>query len=200
MGMITLYVDLDDTLLHTRDWLIEQMYVMTGYRHKGNGFITPENTEGNITPVLDSAEFMRNTPPNIEMTNVLKQISDRVRIKICTHRGYHPKGVEYTEELLDRLQLDYIAGVEYLCSYKQPDKIEHLRSLGESFILLDDNPKFSKSKALEDTGEIMVFTQVWNEQLVISNHLRVNSPLELIPKLEMNPLFQKRLNNVQYPI
>ena len=78
--MITLYVDLDDTLLHTRDWLIEQMYVMTGYRHKGNGFITPENTEGNITPVLDSAEFMRNTPPNIEMTNVLKQISDRVRI------------------------------------------------------------------------------------------------------------------------
>ena len=189
MGRFTLYVDLDDTLLHTRDWLIEQMHLMTGYRHKGNGFITPENSKGNITQVLDSAEFMRNTPPNPEMLNVVEQLSDRICIKICTHRGYHPKGVKYTEELLERLQLDYITGVEYLCAYKQPDKIKYLRDLGEPFVLLDDNPKFSADYKLETTGEVLVYTQKWNRHLPVPEHLRVNNPSELISKLEMNPIF-----------
>lgn len=190
---LSLYVDLDDTLLYTRDWLVKQMYLLTGYRHNKSGFITSENSDGNITKVLALAEFMRDTPPNLEMIEVLRQLSDRVSIKICTHRGYHPKGKQYTEELLDTLQLDFITGVEYLCAYKQPDKIEYLRSLEVPFILLDDNPKFSNVSPLEDTGEVMVYTQEWNKRLDIPDNLRINNPSEFISKLELNEIYLRNV-------
>lgn len=193
MKPVNLYIDLDDTLLHTHQWMVELMYRANGYRHTGKGFITPENTNGNIVPLLDSAEFMRATPVNQPLVDVLKQLPDHVQINVCTHRGYHKKGIQYTEELLDSLKIDFIHSFEYLCAFKQPNKVDYLRSLGEDYILLDDNPKFNDSATLERTGEVMVYTQEWNRYLPIPEHLRVNCPTELITKLEQNPIYQKYL-------
>lgn len=202
-GRLNVLVDLDDTLMKTHEELVRLMKRDTGYEFKGKGFLTNENTDGNLQVVLDKAEFMYTAKPNLDLVFQLQKLrsvlGDNINIGFCTHRDYHPYAMTYTNKMLKRLShvvdLEFFDIHWYLSPSKQPNKIAVIeKAFPGEFIILDDNPKFSPKDDVGDDPRVMIYTQEWNKHMDVDDSLRVNHPTEFLSKLINNPIFKERFN------
>ena len=196
-------IDLDDTLIKTHSEIVRLMKRDTGFEFKGKGFITNENTEGNLQVVLDKAEFMYTAKPELNLVYQLQKLKltlgKDITIGFCTHRGYHPKGVVNTERMLKRLStlmdLSFLELHLYSCPFTNPNKLEELEAnFADNFILVDDNPKFSSKDDLGEDPRVMLYTKDWNTHIEVKDSLRVNLPTEFLSKLVKSPIFKERFN------
>lgn len=197
---LNIFVDLDDTLIRTHEELVRLVKVNTGYEFKGKGFITIENTQGHLRPILEEAKFMLTAKPNIDFIYQLQNLKDvykdKLSIGFCTHRGYHPKAIEYTEKMFRQLEmlfdLSFLEVKSFLCPFKHPNKVKALETNYDNFILIDDNPKFKEEESSTDP-RVMIYTKEWNKLTKVPSNLRIHNPLELIDKLHTNPIFKNHL-------
>lgn len=176
--MIHIYFDLDDTLVETHKEMKRLLKVNHDFVSKEEGYLTPENTDGLLSFVLESATFMLTAAPNEEIVRQIENIRavlnrKVVSVNICTHRGYHKKAQQYTELMLKDNELEF-DNVVYLDPKHQPDKMSFLRNLhGEKavIILVDDKPTFTKEHQLDPF--VLLIDKPWNHNLIIPIERRI---------------------------
>lgn len=184
--VLNIYFDLDDTLFDTISELRKYLLNNHGFVSPVDSFLTLENTNGLIQHVLDNPMFMKTVNPYPEMVDLLNNIRNEygnsVSINCCSHRGYHPLGVQYTLSLLLKHNLHFDDKV-FLNPYKDPDKIKYLRSSvnTNNLMLIDDNPKFDVSDETYDV-DVYVIDKPWNNTLDFGNN-RVYSPDCIMDKI-----------------
>lgn len=192
--MIHLYFDLDDTLIKTNEEFLRILKQKHGFIAEAGVYLTPQNTNGHITGILESASFMITAKPCeliVNQLNKLKAIAspEMVTFNICTHRGYHPRAEEYTEVMLKDNSLEFDNRI-YLNPYKHPDKMEYLKqqhSDKDTVVLIDDRPHFSTSGQLDK--DILLIDMPWNRNMFVPLHQRVvcrktlyNKTVDLVPE------------------
>ena len=170
---VPFYFDADDTIFDTRGWFIKQAWDNGTSVHPSSLRLHPELSLPDHmlkreiqNGFLESAEFMDQTamlPYAKHLLLALMAIG--VPVEIVTHRGYHPKGKELTENLLAQYGLSNVkvhAVPTTVCKLKFCDELTG----GKPFVLFDDNydarkPQYEKiGSPLYD--QLYCVTQPWN--------------------------------------
>lgn len=186
--------DLDDTLLDTWGTLKKLLKEKFDFDLPEEiGFITPENTNGHATELLESAEFMRLTTLYEELIH-LPTWMDTLRKKhgvkfvCCTHRGYHPDAQEHTQHVFDKLGITFDFEF-FLCHTTEPNKIDFLNEmLGVgNYALFDDNPDRHGNFALP--RNIYIIDKPWNKHYQLhsaSNRIKHTDITHVVETLIVN--------------
>lgn len=170
---VPFYFDADDTILDTRGWFIKQAWDNGTKAHPSSlrlhrelslpdHMLKREIQNG----FLETAEFMDKTAllPYAKHL-LLALIGIGVPVEIVTHRGYHPRGKELTENLLAQYGLSNVkvhAVPTSVCKLKFCDELTG----GKPFVLFDDNYD-SRKPHYEGAGsplfeQLYCVTQPWN--------------------------------------
>ena len=103
--------------------------------------------------VLEGTFMLRVEPSSIVQQGLLKEVATirkmswnkRLDTCVCTHRGFHAKGVEYTSHWLAEQKASHVIdAVHAIDPAVHPNKLEFLSSLypDHDVHLLDDNPLY----------------------------------------------------------
>jgi hypothetical protein len=159
--------DLDDTLFNTSTYFKEELLKVGAHITGEEGFYTPENTQGKITPLLESADFMKEAdiyPAFKELSQWMKwtrTMYPTIQFVVCSHRGFHERGKEYSQIQLSKhnLQFDFEF---YICHEKEPCKLDFLNVMFSETVYLhvDDKPSHS---ATELSERIIIVDKPWNQ-------------------------------------
>lgn len=159
-----IYLDLDDTLVNTRDTLRMIMKLAYGITVPDGEFLSNKNAGPHFSDVMRSGEFMAQTPLESEVYHQMRLLADKgLDLGICTHRGYLPQAKQYTDIALKDSALVF-KYEHYLHSKTCPDKIEFLNMFhkGEKYILIDDNPVHGEAPELPDN--VLLIDRPWNQK------------------------------------
>lgn len=184
------FLDLDDTVNGTRNILVHLMKTIHNYDAPEDIYLTSDNTDGYLGEILDSGEFMKHVNLNRGFPGLFGHLvrTNNLTINICTHRGYHPKGEEYTHEFLNNLGiLDFLDEIIILDPKKNPNKVEFIKSelklVDDEFIIIDDKPNFFSNESL--CRNTILFDQFWNKDIIpFSKYHRISSLVEAIPVID----------------
>lgn len=174
---IFVYWDYDDCLGQTRKQFVQILLERYGHVVKTDDYLTPANTDGLLAPILDSAEFMRSTPLDHTVLRVMQFLCDLrpdVKHGLATHRGYHPKGAEYTQELLERNGVTFDS-YHYIDPVPYRDKMKYLRELHkpEDIVILVDDNTYYDHDAYPNSITVLI-DKPWNKHVVTAHpELRV---------------------------
>ncbi len=155
--------DLDDCGVTTHSVLIDMhRRIMPDFEVPSDQFLTKENAPA-LPAILEDGQYMALTqirPGFIHAVRRLKDLGHKTYI--CTHRGFHKRGKEFTEELLGD-DIDAFTDIFYLDPYNpmEKDKTQFLsRTLGNDFYLVDDNPGF---KGNYNPDHVILYETPWNK-------------------------------------
>lgn len=165
---VIISLDLDDTVYDTFPCLHHITYRDFGYRPPSGEYLTPGNTDGILTKVLEEARFMteaRLRKGFSQLGDWVRAVEDKydgfVKFQFVTHRGYHSKAHFLT---MSALELDGLHHIPLYCIDPEihTDKVEWVMSQqpGKHY-LVDDRPKFDKGT---DTPvfNVYIMDQPWN--------------------------------------
>lgn len=175
-----LFFDADDSLFDTDRWM--RNYVAHGYPHKLAEF--DSRSEMKLTNVigasaekllLEDATFMHQAKPMAGADFMLK-VLDAVNYPyaVCTHRGYHKRGHEFTVRALSTLTSRHVPVYALDMHVSKHEYIESLIHQGNtdysSYLLVDDNhiPWDTSLMCLDSrrwSSQICV-DQKWNREVV----------------------------------
>lgn len=181
------FLDLDDTVNFTRSIMVDLLFSEYNYRAPRDIYLTSDNTSGLLGKILDSGEFMKIPRLNDGFCGLFAKIVSTIGVipSICTHRGYHKRGKEFTYDFLDALGIsNFLGEVILLDPGEYPNKLEFIQSKmnlkdGE-FIIVDDKPNFFSNKPL--CNNTILFDQYWNRDIsTYSKYHRVTSLAQVIP-------------------
>lgn len=165
MHIKDIVVDLDDTAFATYPYFDQQLK-SRGVDCLGH-YITAKNGGPHFLEMLNNAEFMLHVPLRPFVANTLDLVRALgYRLHVCTHRGYHLAGREFTETSLADNGLDSLTESLHVIDPKvHNDKLIYLRNYfgHDRFILVDDKPIFDSSKPLPQN--VLLQTQFWNEHM-----------------------------------
>lgn len=167
-----LVLDWDDTINDTFSELHTQVGAMPGPKVPSNLYLTPANTNGRLTAVLDEASFMGKWLPRPGMqrlTTALITAAERgVGIVVCTHRGYHAAAPAKSEPAIAQVGFP-IHRIHWLDPAEHSDKVVFLDTeYGDRYRLVDDRPRYDDGAPLP--RHILLMDQPWNR------HIPVHSP------------------------
>ncbi len=175
--MIDIFFDMDDTLCNTRSWM-EKFASILGYTK-----FTPDlyHIERQDVPphiiefALSEARFMLDAEPIDIMIPTLHLLKCRGHaLHICTHRGYHDKGIEYTDRwLTDRLVREFFTDIHCIDGKEHPCKLKYLDTVSSNYKLVDDNAP----NLVGENGSVVLFTRPWNAK---RNGPRISSISQLL--------------------
>jgi 5'(3')-deoxyribonucleotidase len=171
--------DLDDTLFETRQWFIQFLNIM--------GYIVPDTNLYHLETLvpahliefaLREAPFMVHARPAPHIHAIFSFLALRnYAVAFCTHRGYHPNGVEYSKT---QLRNNGLQGELHCIDPKTyPCKLEYLDQIFEDYVLVDDRP----SNLSSANGKVIIYSRPWN--LDSDHHLRIENLTQLPRLLEV---------------
>lgn len=119
---------------------------------------------------LKDGGFMVNVEPSplladrsafISFLELLKEKG--ISCNIVTHRGWHPKGLIFTKEWIDRQGLSkYFDNIVILDSTTNPSKTDYLEQHYQDFIILDDNPLHNLHIEHPKDDRLLIYTGIGN--------------------------------------
>lgn len=159
--------DLDDTLFNTSEYFKEALLKLGAHITGEEGFYTPENTQGKITPLLESADFMKDAQIYPELSELsswmkwMRQLYPLIQFVVCSHRGFHERGKEYSQIQLKNHDLEFDFEF-YICHLKEPCKLDFLNVMFSQTVYLhvDDRPSHTATELSEN---IIIVDKPWNQ-------------------------------------
>lgn len=174
------YWDFDDVLGRTNAQLVYLLKYIFGVEAPLGSYLTVENTQGRIDDLVATASFMRNTAFDYPALNCLRRLQEQfphVQHGLATHRGYHPKGEEYTLALLNEYEVKLDSHHFIDPAVHGKDKMVYLRARhppDDVVILIDDNT-FYEHDAYPNSSTVLV-DRSWNQHVVTTSpELRVQT-------------------------
>lgn len=187
MKRILLALDMDDTVADTNnyiaDWLINY-YEESGLEHLADqvrdlqyeGKTTMQLTGGHrevvSTLIMPSGRFMVDSKPSeIVRKGLFSYLRDFIKdnehieitVVVCTHRGFHKKGEEYTDRWLEDNTWYYpVTKLHVIDPAEHLDKIKYLKEQypEHQVIIFDDNPMGKPTEVLPYHPELIVYTEI----------------------------------------
>lgn len=160
--MCNIVVDFDDCGLDTLPTLLRLHKERMPDYALPEGFLTPANAPA-LPAILEEGTYMLHTPIKKGFEDVLRRLKGLGHnIYACTHRGFHPKGKEYTERLIAPMR-DVFDDVFYLDPKVDRDKTVFLsKTFKDQYYLIDDNPGFGSEFA---SARVVLFEARWNKSV-----------------------------------
>lgn len=159
--------DLDDTLVGTRGWSLNRVIQNNANDKHLKREIdqlmqsrVPSQEQQQwlqdvIWDVLKDSRFMLHASPTLSLIKRMpdfkkwleRKIDEGKTLSVTTHRGWTPRGQEYSERWLEQYDLlKYFTDIHCISSSEHPNKLEYLSGIyGSNFTLFDDNPVHHKA-------------------------------------------------------
>lgn len=166
---IIIYWDLDDTLVDTRQVLVDEIKAKFDFDAPELVYLDRHNTNGYLDRVMQTADFMGKTPVNASVLATLLSVIEncpQVQHGIATHRGYHPDGAKLTAPVIDAIPVRFDS-VQFIDPVHYRDKMAYLRELhgpDDFIILVDDNTYYDH--ALYPNTVTLLMDKPWNQNVV----------------------------------
>lgn len=120
--------------------------------------------------IIKSGNFMRYAPPTDlatgslwRMLRVLRNKTSRLKVVVCTHRGFHDQALELTEGWLSNHSLRHeFDGIHAIKSKDYPNKLKFLEETypGHTIRLLDDNPFHDRGVIHPYDERVVIYDQI----------------------------------------
>lgn len=184
---IVLALDMDDTIADTNgfiyNWLIN-------HYQESDRIDLAEEVEANAlagnttlslgephrttvaTKIMPSGRFMAHSGlTEITRKGLFSYLRDFIKkndhlsitVVVCTHRGFHKKGEEYTEEWLrENTWYDPVSKIHCIDPAQHRDKVKYMTEMypDHKVIILDDNPMGHLHEVIPEMKELIVYNQI----------------------------------------
>ncbi|UOX39511.1 putative acetyltransferase [Aeromonas phage ZPAH34] len=185
MKKLVIAFDKDDTLVNTGAYINEQIKLffaknnmaeeleqVSELEHYTSTLNYPPNIKSHIDrEIVGPGHFMLYAKPtpigtraSMRFFQDFKRLyPDHVEYVVCTHRGYHKEGLNYTQRWLKTTMIDYLFDdIHVLDPAKNPNKITFLKEKypDKEILLLDDNPLGDHHTVHPEMKELVIYNRL----------------------------------------